>query len=82
MVLKKLPDHFKNPKDNVTDLHEVDPGAGQLNLGRILPFHREKTNCKYFVTLHISKNTQKSKSPLTGLQMEKKYVFRNPRDAI
>ena len=28
------------------------------------------------------KNTKIKVSPLTGIQIEKKYVFRNPRDAI
>ena len=32
--------------------------------------------------LHIRKNTQNKVSPLTRLQMGKKYVFRDPRDAI
>ena len=49
--------------------------------------YRQKTDflrmCSGADPLYIRKNTQKNKvSPLTGLQMEKKYVFRNPREAI
>ena len=33
-------------------------------------------------TTHPYEHTEIKVSPLTGLQMEKKYVFRNPRDAI
>ena len=49
----------------------VNPASLRIGLGR-------RTN----YTIHIRKNTPKSKSPLTDPQMEKKYVFRNPRDAI
>ena len=33
-------------------------------------------------TTHPLKHTKIKVSPLTSLQMEKNYVFRNPRDAI
>ena len=33
-------------------------------------------------TTHPLKHTKIKLSPLTGLQMEKKYVFHNPKDAI
>ena len=43
---------------------------------------RENNLQVFRYTTHPYEHTKIKVSPLTGLQMEKSYVFRNPRDAI
>ena len=43
---------------------------------------RENNLQVFRYTTHPLEHTKIRVSPLTGIQMEKNYVFRNPRDAI
>ena len=43
---------------------------------------RENNLQVFRYTVHPQEHTKIKVSPLTGLQMEKKYVFHNSRDAI
>ena len=63
--------------------------VGSLPGGRVLPgvSHALRPFTLYKPvfngqTTHPLKHTKIKVSPLTSLQMEKNYVFRNPRDAI
>ena len=56
-----------------TGLYKLHGGSGRRHAGPHTPAGH---------TTHPLKHTKIKVSPLTGLQMEKNYVFRNPRDAI
>ena len=56
-----------------TGLYKLNGGSGRRHAGPHTPAGP---------TTHPEEHTKIKVSPLTGLQMGKKYVFRNPRDAI
>ena len=63
-----------------TGLYKLNGGSGRRH-AIVIPASL-RTSTRPPDPLHIRKNTQKSKFLLSQTQMEKKYVFRNPRDAI